>query len=299
MEWIEALRRAIDFMEEHLLEEIELEDVAKEVYLSPFYFQKGFKLITGYTLGEYIRNRRLYLAALDMVKGQERVIDLAYKYGYDSPESFTKAFTRFHGMAPSKIKKQPYQMNVFQPLQVSISIQGGEKIDYRIEKMDAFEVIGIERSFKYETAFKEIPPFWDKCKKAYIGQCSNEIGDFSGEVYGVSIDEVGQGKTFNYLIATRYNQANQCADEMVSQGLQIRQIPAFTWAKFRCIGPMPEALQALNTKIFKEWLPAHPTYEIAASYNIEMYSQGNTCARDYKSEIWVPIKKKHTKCEQK
>lgn len=97
MEWIEALRVAIDYMEEHLLEGCTAEDIGKCVYMSPFYFQKGFKIITGYTVGEYVRNRRLYLAALEVIKGEKRIIDLAYKYGYDTPESLQRHLVAFMG----------------------------------------------------------------------------------------------------------------------------------------------------------------------------------------------------------
>ena len=104
MEWTECLKKAIDYMEENLLNNISAEEVSAEVYMSSFYLQKGFKIMTGYSIAEYIRCRRLYMAALDVIAGKEKVIDLAYKYGYDTPESFTKAFTRFHGIAPKKIK---------------------------------------------------------------------------------------------------------------------------------------------------------------------------------------------------
>ena len=292
MEWIEALQVAIDFMEEHLLEQIEVEDVANAVYLSPFYFQKGFKLITSYTIGEYIRNRRLYLAALEVVKGKERVIDLAYKYGYDTPESFTKAFTRFHGQSPVKIKKEPYKMNVFLPLQISLSIKGGEKLEYRIEEMEAFEIIGLERTFEYEKAFDEIPIFWRECKQGYGNWCDQRIDEAQEEIYGISVDENMEGKYFVYSIAKRLKEENLKLENRKLPNLKIKQIPALTWAKFSCTGPMPEALQTLNTKIFKEWLPTNLTYEIAAGYNVELYTKGDIRSREYHSEIWVPVKKK-------
>lgn len=339
MEWIEALRGAIDFIETHLLEEISVEDVANEVYLSPFYFQKGFKLITGYSLGEYIRNRRLYLAALEIIKEEGRVIDLAYKYGYDTPESFTKAFVRFHGQSPIKLKKEPYHLKVFLPLQISLSIKGGERIDYYIEEMEAFEVIGLEKPFTYEGAFREIPLFWEAYNRQYCWQYAHELQSFEENIYGISIDEGMEGATFNYTIAIPYKKEylchlsleNKCdveknkqverqqkiqvkmqeemqkeiQEEMreevqkeIQEGMpkiSIRKIPALTWAKFKCIGPMPEALQALNNKIFKEWLPGNSTYEIAAGYNVELYSRGDIKSKDYLSEIWIPVKKKHAK----
>lgn len=284
MEWVEALKEGIDYIEMHLLEDIGVEEVAEHIYLSPFYFQRGFKIITGYSVGEYIRNRRLYLAALELRKDDIRVIDLAYQYGYDTPESFTKAFTRFHGISPMQLKEQTYKMKVFHPLQLSFSIKGGGKLEYEIEKMDAFKIIGIEKTFRYEKAFDEIPLFWKQYQE--IQQASSCIG-----MYGISIAEDTQCNAFRYLIAGPYSQAEMTLWRSV-KGIKSVTIPALTWAKFKCIGPMPQALQALNTRIFKEWLPGNYQYGIAVGYNVELYTMGDTQALDYVSEIWIPVKNK-------
>jgi len=287
MEWMEALKRAIAYIEDHLLEEISVEDIAKEVYLSPFYFQKGFKIITGYTIGEYVRNRRLYLAALELTTHQEvRVIDMAYKYGYDTPESFTKAFTRFHGKAPMQLKEQGYELTPFYPLQLEISIKGGDRLDVRIEEMSAFKVKGIERTFNYETAFNEIPKFWDAYRRKQLKLTEKEWESIG--CFGICIDEYKINKEFEYLLAGSY-----CEGEMeLSSEVKVVTIPAFTWAKFKSIGPMPQAIQNLNLRIYKEWLTGNTEYEIAAGYNIELYTEGDIRASNYVSEIWIPVRKK-------
>ena len=110
MEWTETLKRTVDYLEEHLLEDGAAERAAQAVYLSPLYLQKGFKLVTGYSMGEYVRNRRLYLAGLEAIAGREKVIDLAYRYGYDTPESFSKAFSRFHGGSPTQLRQHPERL---------------------------------------------------------------------------------------------------------------------------------------------------------------------------------------------
>ena len=288
MEWLETLKKAIDFMEEHLLEDISAQDVAQEIYMSSFYFQKGFKLITGYTVGEYIRNRRLYLAALDMSKEEVRVIDLANKYGYDTPESFTKAFTRFHGASPMQIRERVDKIKAFYPLQLSIDIKGGSQIDYLIEEKKAFKVIGIERSFQYEEAFEKIPKFWDEYKgKIYNGFYKQQGYDIG--CYGICMDVFGKEKSFKYLIAGPYREEK---GKGVPEGLKVVTIPALTWIRFRCSGPMPEAIQNLNVRIYKEWLPLNHDYEIASGYNIEVYESGDIRSSQYSSEIWLPIRKK-------
>ncbi|MGN0621928.1 MAG: AraC family transcriptional regulator [Porcipelethomonas sp.] len=297
MEWISALRNAINYMEEHLLDDINAQEVSKQVYMSPFYFQKGFQIITGFSVSEYIRNRRLYLAALEIASGHDNIIDIALKYGYTTPESFTKAFSRFHGTTPVQMRREHIAAKIFLPLKISIVIQGGNKMDYTVSTMPGFKVIGFARDFSFENSYREIPLFWNEInekysKPAYEGnQPKNEfekaiIENRIGE-YGVCIDNTGSDKTFRYLIAGKYSGGE------VPDGMEIYEFPQYEWAKFQCIGPMPSALQTLNTQIFSEWLPNNPDYEIAAGVNIEWYScDGNITDIDYKSGIWLPVKKK-------
>lgn len=291
MEWIESLKLSIDYMEKHLLESIGPEEVSDAVFMSYFYFQKGFKIITGYSIGEYIRYRRLYMAALDVISGDEKVIDLAYKYGYDTPESFTKAFSRFHGVSPKQMKGDTKKIKIFLPLKISVSVKGGNDMDYVVEKLNAMKVIGYEKNFSYETAYQEIPKFWNEfCHNCTDGKNNEQVQKVVEECmigeFGICIEDDSKQKEFVYMIAGRYNGGS------VPEGMKIFEIPAFEWAKFKCTGPMPGALQSVNTQIFKEWLPGNPDYEIAAGMNIEMYSKGDCSSYDYESEIWIPVKKK-------
>lgn len=291
MEWIGALKVAIKYMEKHLLENINADEVADSVYMSPFYLQKGFKIMTGYSIGEYIRCRRLYMAALDVLADKEKIIELAYKYGYDTPESFTKAFSRFHGVSPKQIKGDAKKIRTFLPLKISVSIKGGNDMDYVVEKMNEMKVIGYERDFSYEAAYQEIPKFWSEfCDSCTNGKASEDKQKAIEECYigefGICIEDDAKQNGFHYMIAGKYNGIN------VPEGMKVYEIPTLEWAKFKCTGPMPGALQSVNTQIFKEWLPGNPDYEIAAGMNIEWYSKGNSNSFDYESEIWIPVKKK-------
>lgn len=296
MEWMESLRTAIDFMERNLMNEIDTEDVAEEVHISSFYLQRGFKFMTGYSIGEYIRCRRLYLAALDVIAGREKVIDLAYKYGYSTPEGFTKAFSRFHGVSPQQMKNDFSSIKTFQPLKIKILIQGGNDMDYTVEKAGAFQIIGFEREFSFDSSYENIPMFWREFQGKYMttstladsgeeecrqAVCACEIGEF-----GVCIDDVGEKGKFRYMIAGTYQGG------AVPKGMTVFDIPEMEWAKFRCTGPMPEALQAVNTQIFQEWLPGNPEYEVAMGINIEKYAKGDCKNPCYESEIWIPVKRK-------
>ena len=281
MEWIEAMNKSLEYMENNLLNNISVEDVAKQVYMSSFHFQRGFHILTGYTVGEYLRNRRLTLAAYDILKNEEKLIDIAYKYGYETPESFSKAFRRFHRISPSQVKAESYKLQSFQRLIVKIKVEGGNTMDVRIEKKEGFKVFGIKKSFKSDTAFTEIPKFWNEFSSKY---CNGGVQKLYG-MFGVCIDE-GQSSEFSYVIGDIYD------GDKISEEFEIVEIPRLEWAVFRCVGPMPTALQSVNTRIWKEWLPTNGVYEIAAGYNVEMYTKGDISSPDYLSEIWIPVKRK-------
>lgn len=296
MEWLDSVRRSIDFIEKHLEDDIIISDVANHVSISLYFLERGFSVMTGYSIGEYLRNRRLYQAALDLQKSKDKIIDIAYKYCYDTPESFTKAFSRFHGTTPKEVREGA-KINVFLPLIININISGGKQMDYKIAPMFPIKLIGFQKIFDMETSYKEIPKFWDEiCEKyannVYLGKepanpyekaiIDNCIGE-----YGVCIDDLEDGK-FRYLIAGRY------AGGEVPEGMIVYEFPRMTWAIFDCIGPNPQTLQSVNTRIFKEWLPGNPDYEIDGNATVEWYDciNGEMTDPDYHSAIWIPVKKK-------
>lgn len=295
MEWTESLRMTIRYMEEHLLEDIGSDTASEAVHLSSFYLQKGFKIMTGYTIGEYIRCRRLYLAALDVLAGRGKMIDLAYRYGYETPESFTKAFRRFHGVSPARLRREPQRLRTFLPLKITVSIKGGNEMDYTVEKMDELRFIGFSREFSGETSYQEIPKFWDEVHRRYAkplmfrdpeSDLERTFRSCAVGEYGVCAD-AGDCRHFQYLIAGRYHGGP------VPEGMEVYTFPAREWAKFRCSGPMPGALQTVNTRIFREWLPGNPDYEIAQGGSIEWYSmEGAPSDPDYESAIWIPVRRR-------
>lgn len=296
MEWLESIRKTIQYLEDHLLDADDNYDVSKQVGISSFYLQKGFSIMTGYTMAEYVRNRRLYLSALEVIADKQKVIDIALKYGYDTPESFSKAFTRFHGVSPMQLKRDASKMHVFLPLKINITLQGGNEMDYVIEQEKGFKLIGLEKEFSMDNSYEQIPKFWDEYSEKFMGRlmqggkpetpfeeaiCKYNIG-----MFGVCIDDLGNTGQFRYLIAGKYT------DGDVPEGMTLYEFPDMQWAKFLCKGPMPGSLQSINTKIFKEWLPGNPDYEIAMGANIEWYSEGDPQSLDYESAIWIPVKKK-------
>lgn len=295
MEWLVCLRSAIDFMEKHMLEPVGPEDVAKAVNLSPFYLQKGFQIITGYSLSEYIRCRRLYLAALDLLAGNEKVIDIAYKYCYQTPESFTKAFIRFHGFSPSQARRERMAIQPFLPLKIKISIQGGKNVDFTVEKMEGFRLIGFKKEIPYDKGYEMCPQFWNELNQNFLAalcrgkkpetELEKAICECSIGMFGACMSHEGEINAFTYLVAGPYD------GRPVPEGLEVVEIPAAEWAKFRAVGPMPGALQTLNTQIFQEWLPGNQEYELAFPVNLEYYSAGEM-GSEYESGIWLPVVRK-------
>ena len=285
MNWIEGMGSAVDYIENHLLEELPPEDIAAQAHVSSFYFQRAFALLCGITVGEYIRLRRLTLAGSELRATDTKVIDIAMKYGYDSPDSFGKAFVRFHGVTPSAVRKEGATARSYAPLKIKFTLEGGFIMDYKIVEKESFTIMGVARMFRNETGMAEIPKFWDEHYKTGKGEivCG---------MYGVCIESADKSNEFEYLIADNYLPWKDIPD-----GFVCRTIPKHTWAVFPCKGAMPLALQNVNKQIYSEWLPNSRDYEIAGGYDIEMYSpasdyKNGTQDENYYCEIWVPVRKK-------
>ena len=278
MNWVKTINDTIEYMEGHLTDEITLADIAKHVNLSAFHFQRAFSLLTEMSPAEYLRKRRLSQAGADLMSGEAKVIDVAMKYGYDSPESFTKAFTRFHGVSPMQVRKgSPVQfMNRFT---VRISIDGGCMMEYRIEKWEAMDLLVHAKEFHAETSEAEIPGFWDEY---YANEEYRKIPGY----LGVCAQEKTDSDEFRYGIGCRASDV-----EGVPEGFEIIHLPEYTWAVFKCVGPMPRAIQDMWGQIYREWLPVSD-YELIPDYDIENYLPGDPSSRNYVSEICIPVRKK-------
>ncbi len=295
MDYITGIQNAINYIEEHITEEPDITEIAKRAAVSPFYFQRIFGILCGVSLAEYIRSRRLTLAGSELSSTDTRVIDIALKYGYDSPESFTRAFVRFHGITPSQAKRKKASLKSFSRISVQIILKGGSIMNYQIVKKEAFKVlqkvethtvsqtIGQKKIIDSENE-NSIVNFWDRSHKdGTVNTLLKQTKD-NGYLYGICYNSTYEdANQFDYGIAAAYGGGE------IPDGYSVYEIPAGTWAVFECIGPVPDAILETMHRIFTEFFPAsgyQPTYEM----DIEAYSDADMNSSDYKTEIWIPVK---------
>ena len=293
MEWIRTLQKAIDYVEEHLLEEIRFDDVAGQLNLSPYEFHRAFSFLSGMTLNTYVRNRRLSLAGQELAKTDKKVVDIAMKYGFESQDGFTKAFMRFHGVAPKYAKTAGTQLVMFNPLSIKVSFEGGRKIDYRIEKTEKQRFLAISRTFPTEiieeTGNHDISDFWDECYEQNMVQALKQFGT-EGILYGLCAPLKENETFFEYGIGVLVNDEAADADAFArSKGYRYWETAPCTYVVFNCIGEDGECIGDAWELFYKEFLP-QSGYESCVESDYEVYfdegKDGLFC------ELWIPIKSK-------
>ncbi len=296
MEWIVAMQQAITYMEEHIMEEINYEDVAKQVHTSSYEFHRAFSFLTGMTANAYIRNRRLSLAGREIVETNAKITDIALKYGYETPESFTKAFTRFHGIAPKFAREKSAKLLLFNPLVIKIIVEGGKSMDYRIVQTEEQKFIALVRSFRNEIINDEenrdIPDFWGECHdKNLVEAIRNLRPEGKRDLYGLcSPTKQGEG-TFEYGIGVLIDGATSEFDtaEMEKAGYSIWDVKPGTYVVFDCIGEDGDCIGDTWSKFYKEFLP-QMGYELEAETDYEIYFENGRSGLF--CELWIPVRKK-------
>ncbi len=291
MNWIQGVQQAIDYIEANITGEIDFEEVAQRAYSSPFHFQRVFGILCGLSLGDYIRMRRLSLAGEELSKGNAKIIDIALKYGYDTPESFSRAFTRFHGIAPSEAKHSG-NVKIFTPLCVKLTLSGGIKMDYRIEKRDAFQVVcKRKRVGKPQSAngTPDITAMWqeygaNKTLERLIALMPQNpvMKGLLGICFSAQLSE----KQFPYGIGVEYD------GRPVDSDFEVITIPANTYAVFTSKGKMPDAFINTYHRIVTEFFPQSTQYEYAENVEFEVYASADTSDPNYQCEIWIAVNEK-------
>lgn len=296
MEWIAAMQLAITYMEAHLMEDINYEDVAKQVHTSSYEFHRAFSFLTGMTANTYIRNRRLSLAAREIVETDAKITDIAMKYGYETPESFTKAFTRFHGIAPRFARESLAKLVLFNPLVIKITVEGGKSMDYRIVQTEGQRFIAAVRSFRNEIINDdenhEIPDFWGVCHDEHLAEPIRNLRPAGKrDLYGLCSPAKEGEETFEYGIGVLIDEDTQPFDtaEMEGAGYRIWDVKPGTYVVFDCIGADSNCIGDTWSRFYKEFLP-QMGYESEEETDYEIYFEnarpGLFC------ELWIPIRRK-------
>lgn len=283
MEWLDWFNDSIAYVEERLTGEIEIEEAAKRAKCSAYHYQRMFSYIAGVTLGEYIRRRKMSLAGVDLQAGQ-KVIDVAAKYGYESPTSFNRVFKTVHGITPQEAKKDGAKLTSYPMLTFAITVKGVHAMEYQLIDKEAFHVtgLGLELGKNMEENQQKIPMFWNETAASGKLQKLLPIMDANSPgVYGISMMTEAVQEKWEYVIAV--------ASEEVPAGFQQYEIPAAKWAVFTETGPMPHAIQDLGKQIFTEWLPTSG-FEYAELPDMEVYLDQNPA--DAKFQIWLPVRAK-------
>ena len=292
MDWLNRMNEAIAYMEENLEGKIDYTVIAKKACCSVYHFQRLFSYMAEVPLSEYIRRRRLTHAAFDLQSTDEKVIDIAVKYGYDSPTSFTRAFQIMHGITPNAAREKGVSLKAYPPITFQVSIKGANVMNYKVEQKEKFRIVGVKFGTSMENGicFEEIPKFWNEHgRKGTMAKLGQMIDQEPKGMLGVSaavqdMKEFEETGKFDYYIAAPSNQP-------IPEGMEEFIVPAATWAIFECIGPMPGAVQEMQKRISTEWLPGSG-YEYGSAPDIEVYYDEDGSKADTRSEIWIPVVKK-------
>lgn len=285
MELLENWNRAISYMEEHLSDDVDLEKAAGLACCSIYHFQRMFSYMTDISVSEYIRRRKMSLAAAELQRGQVKILDLALKYGYESPTAFNRAFKSIHGVAPSQARREGVVLKTYPPISFKITIKGEYEMNYKIVTKEAFRVVGKKAHFTggIEESFQRIPRLWAEANRNQLISELCRIMD--PEIPGImGICTSAQDREFDYYIGA-------VSQEPAPPGMEELQIDAGTWAVFECIGAMPDSIQSLQKRIITEWLPG-AGYEYSNAPDIEVYFEGDQSSADYRCQVWMPVIKK-------
>lgn len=280
MEWIERLNDAIGYIEEHLTDEMDYGQLGQIACCSSYHFQRMFTYMAGISLSEYIRRRKMSLAAVDLQSKNMKIIDVAGKYGYHSPTAFNRAFQSVHGMAPSAVKNEGVSVKSFPPVLFKITVKGVEEMNYRIETKEAFRIVGVSVPLEkdIEKNFTVIPAKWQEI--SMNGTLQRLIQIMNTPPMGVlGVSTCNDTEPWRYYIAVSTSEEPGDLEDYI--------VPAATWAIFSGEGTN-QSIQELERRIVTEWLPTSG-YEYGNAPDVEVYLNPDPQNAQY--EVWIPVVK--------
>jgi AraC family transcriptional regulator len=293
MDSLSSMNNAMVYIEEHLTEDIDYSEVSKIAYCSEYHFRRMFSFLSGISLSEYIRRRRLTLAALDLKDRDLKIIDVAVKYSYNSADSFSRAFHSMHGILPSEARSENTQLKAYSQMTFQLSIKGGCEMNYRIIEKEAFKLVGFKK--RVPIIFEGVNPEIAKMTELLVPEVIKELKSLSNvEPIGIisASTNFSEGRMEENGRLDHYIGVATSSDETAE--FDVLEIEASTWAVFESIGPFPETLQNIWGRIYSEWFPSSG-YEAAIGPEILWNESPDTENPKHRSEIWIPVKKKDIK----
>jgi len=287
MNWLSNLNEAMRYIEENLAEDMDLKEAARRARCSEYHLSRMFSFLAGITLSEYIRRRRLTLAAFELQTGELRIIDAAVKYGYSSADAFSRAFQGLHGIPPSSVKSHGPSLKAYPPLTFQLTIQGGSAMNYRIVEKEPFRIAGIMKRvpIQFHGVNSEIESMWKSLNAELIDRLKKLS---NAEPFGLIQASVNfsegrmeeKGELDHYIgVAT----TKECPDTLKSL-----EVAASAWAVFEAVGPFPDTLQNVWGRIYSEWFPS-ASYELAKGPEILWNESKDIHSPTFRSEIWIPV----------
>lgn len=279
MDWLRHWNDALDYLETNLDGDIRPEELGRLAGCSAYHFQRMFSYLAGVPLSEYIRRRRMTRAAADL-QGGEKVLDMALRYGYDSPTSFNRAFQSVHGVPPSTARQEGVKLKAFPRIRFKFVLKGETEMEYQIVTRPEFRIVGFRTPLPtdLEESFQVVPKFWGE-----IGPRLNELLPMMNTglvgVMGVSTCHRDQENFYYIAVASDAAAVGDMAEWTV---------PAATWAVFSGQGQAPGAIQELQKRVASEWLP-ESGYEWAQAPDIEVYLSAPGEKPQF--QVWLPITK--------
>ncbi|QMV45215.1 AraC family transcriptional regulator [Cohnella cholangitidis] len=281
------MNKALAYVEDNLDQEIDFKEVARLALCSEYHFKRMFSFLAGVSLSEYIRRRRLTLAAFELNRSDIKIIDLAVKYGYQSPDAFARAFQSLHGITPSEAKGKGQSLKAYPRMTFQLTIKGGNEMNYRVEQKEAFRIVGIMKRvpIRFEGVNPEIAALAGSLNEEtirYLKKISNvsPIGMLSASANFSEGRMEEKGELDHYIgVAT----TEECPAHLAQL-----EVPASAWAVFEAVGPFPGTLQNVWGRIYSEWFPS-TNYELAEGPEILWNEHPDISSPTYKSEIWIPV----------
>lgn len=290
MDTLTSMNRALEYIEENLTDELDYSQISKIAFCSEYHFKRMFSFLAGISLSEYIRRRRLTLAAIELKNKNLRIIDIAVKYGYISADSFSRAFQNLHGILPSEARKEDAQIKAYPKMTFQLSIKGGNEMNYKIVEKQSFKIVGFKK--RVSMVFKGINPEIADMASLLTPEIIKQLKSISNvEPLGIISastnfsEERMEGKgELDHYIGVASN-----SDDTAS--FDVLNVNSGTWAVFEAIGPFPETLQDVWGRIYSEWFPSSG-YETVIGPEILWNENPDTGNPKYKSQIWIPVRKK-------